>query len=145
MRVASVYAFGKEPEGQAVDKLIASAKPKGFLDDRENHRIFGFNNPSPSPGSPNYGYEIWITVKPDVEPEGEVRFKEFNGGLYAVTHCEVIDGNYELIGATWKKLITWREDSKYDCGYYQWLEETIRMESVPPGDLVLYLHLPISA
>lgn len=73
-----------------------------------------------------------------------MRIKEFDGGLYAVAQCDVIDGNYELIGATWKKLVAWREDSEYECGHFQWLEETVRMESVPPGDLILDLYLPIS-
>ena len=55
MRVASAHAYSASPEGEAWDKLIAWARPKGLLDDPQVHRIYGFNSPDPSPGSPNYG------------------------------------------------------------------------------------------
>ncbi len=91
IHVASLHGFGKEPENQAWMKLTAWAKPKGYLDDLQNHRIFGFNNPNPSPGSPNYGYELWMAVGADENPEGEAEIKDFAGGLYAVSRCEVKD------------------------------------------------------
>ena len=62
LRVASVLGFGQEPELQGREKLDAWAKPRGFLDRPEQQRIFGFNHPDPSPGSPNYGYEYWMVV-----------------------------------------------------------------------------------
>src|SRR5512136_1885712 len=85
MRVASAYGFGPEPEGIASSKLNAWAKPKGLLGDQEHHPTFGFNNPNPSPSSPNYGYELWMQVGPDAQPEGDITIKNFPGGLYAVT------------------------------------------------------------
>jgi DNA gyrase inhibitor GyrI len=141
MRVASVHGFGESPESQAWDKLIAWAGPKGLLDDVEKHRIFGFDNPNPSPGSPNYGYEFWIVVDPDVEPDGDVRIVGFRGGLYAVARCEGL-GN---IGRVWQDLVGWREDSKYRGGSHQWLEEHIGPveASQDPDALVLDLYLPI--
>lgn len=141
VRVASVHGFGESPEHQAWEKLIAWARPKGLLDDLEKHRIFGFNNPDPSPGSPNYGYEFWIVVDPDVEPEGDVRIVDFGGGLYAVARCEGL-GN---IGQVWKGLVAWREDSKYRGGSHQWLEEHIGPVDAPQDEdaLVLDLYLPI--
>jgi DNA gyrase inhibitor GyrI len=144
MRVASLYGYGSEPETIAWEKLVAYAQPKGYLDDHDNHRIFGFNNPDPSVGTPNYGYEVWIEVGPEVEPEEDVRIVNFHGGHYAVTRCEVRGGNYEVIGSTWKKLVAWREDSEYKCGNYQWVEETIREEGLEEGDFTLDLFLPIS-
>jgi hypothetical protein len=66
MRVARVWAFAPNPEEQAWQKLTAFAGPRGLL--TAGHRIFGFNNPNPSAGSPNYGYEYWITVDGDVAP-----------------------------------------------------------------------------
>ena len=144
LRVASVYGFGPEPETIAWGKLTAFAGPKGFFDDPENHRIFGFNSPDPSAGSPNYGYEVWIEVGPDMEPEGDVRVRSFDGGLYAVTRCEIRGGNFEVIGATWKKLVAWREESKYNCGYHQWLEETVPEKGLAEGDFTLDLYLPIA-
>ena len=70
MRVASAYGFGTSPEEEAWGKLLAWARAKDLLN--EDVRFFGFNNPNPSPGSPNYGYEQWMTVGQDVEPEGRV-------------------------------------------------------------------------
>ena len=123
-------------------KLIAWAKPRGLWEKPERHRRFGFNNPSPSAGSPNYGYEVWIAVGPEVEPEGEMRIVHFEGGLYAVARCAVPTGSYEVIGETWKRLVTWREEGKYRHGTHQWLEEHLPLN--PPGTaFVLDLYLPI--
>lgn len=142
MRVASVHALGASPERDALGKLLAWAEPKGLLSDHETHRIFGFDNPNPSPGSPNYGYEFWITVGPEVEPEGEVRIQDFDGGLYAVTRCQGVSN----IGATWKTLGTWVEDSKYRSARHQWLEEHIGPADAPQDEeaLVLDLFFPIA-
>ena len=142
MRVASAHALGEGPEEDAIKKLIAWAKPKGLLEDPEKHRVFGFNNPDPSPGSPNYGYEFWITVGPDVEPEGEITIKEFSGGLYAVTRCEV-QNPWDDIPGTWKRLVAWLEDSKYRWSPHQWLEEHLGpLES--SEQFVLDLYMPIA-
>ena len=143
MRVASAHAHSASPEQDAIEKLIAWAKPRGLLEDPEKHRVFGFNNPDPSPGSPNYGYEFWIVVEPDVEPAGEIKAKDFAGGLYAVTRCEVSGDAYEVIPATWKQLVTWLENSKYRGGTHQWLEEHLS----PLGgteEFVLDLYMPIA-
>jgi DNA gyrase inhibitor GyrI len=150
MRVASLWAFGESPEDQVWEKLEAWAGPKGLLDHPEEHPIFGFNNPNPSAGSPNYGYELWIVVGPDVEPEGDVRILDFGGGLYAVARCEVVEGDLENIGRTWKRLVAWREDSRYACATHQWLEKSVLIPQWPgtsmsPGvDFVLDLYLPIA-
>ena len=142
MRVASAHAFGPGPEGAAMQKLMAWAEPKGLLADPGKHRVFGFNNPDPSPGSPNYGYEFWIVVGPDVEPEGDIKIKEFSGGLYAVSRCEVLGDAYDVIPAAWKQLVVWRENSTHQCGSHQWLEESLG----PFGStdsFTLDLYLPI--
>jgi len=144
MRVASFHGFGQTPEDEAWKKLVAWAKPKGFLDDPDHHRIFGFNNPEPSPGSPNYGYEFWITVSAEVQPAGEMEIKGFSGGLYAVTRCEVQGRPYETIPATWKKLVLWRENGKYKSAHHQWLEEHLREKGAPESDFNLDLYLPIA-
>jgi len=143
MRVASFLGFGESPETLAWEKLFAWARPKGMLDDPEQHRLFGFNNPNPSPGSPNYGYEVWIVVDPDQEPDDEAKMLDFDGGLYAVTRCPVPTGQFDVIGATWKKLVTWRDDSKYKSGNHQWLEESLPLNP-PDTEFVLDLYLPIA-
>jgi DNA gyrase inhibitor GyrI len=143
MRVASAHAYGPSPEGPAWDKLIAWAGAKGLLEDPAVHRIFGFNNPNPSPGTPNYGYEFWIQVGPEVEGEGEITIKEFAGGLYAVSRCECL----ARIGQDWQALAAWAQESPYTHGKHQWLEKHISpAPSLPQSEseLVLDLYLPIA-
>lgn len=143
-RAVRFHGFGSNPENLAWEKMEAWAEPRGFLDLSKEHRIFGFNNPNPSPGSPNYGYEFWLTLDPDDEPGGDVEVDDLPGGgqLYAVTRCEVRGDAYEVIPATWQKLITWREESRYREAGHQWLEEHIEAE-VPGAEFVLDLFLPI--
>jgi DNA gyrase inhibitor GyrI len=150
MRVASALGFGEHPEGLAWDKILGWAKPLGLLNDQTT-RFFGFNNPDPSPGSPNYGYEQWIIVGPDIKGEGDVKIKDFAGGLYAVTSCKL-----ENIGETWRQLVVWRDSSKYRCASHQWLEEVLNREDILTPDgrklpdetvfdkMILDLYLPIA-
>ena len=142
LRVASFLGFGPNPEELAWQKLTAWAEPRGLLQDLEKHPLFGFNNPDPSPGSPNYGYEVWIEIDADMQVEEDINNFIFNGGLYAVTRCEVPKGGFEVIPDTWKKLVAWHEESKYKHGKHQWLEQHITI-SQPEGDFILDLYLPI--
>lgn len=144
MRVASFFGFGPEPEEMAWQKLREWAGPKGLLRDLEAHPVFGFNNPSPSPGSPNYGYETWIRVEADTQAEEGVTFVDVPGGTYAVTRCPVPKGDLEAIGRTWRKLAAWREDGPYRPGRHQWLEGSVQSDA-PELEFVLDLYLPIEA
>ena len=137
MHVAAAYGFGTNPEEQAWNKLLAWLKAKGV--DAKAQRFFGFNNPSPSAGSPNYGYEQWVITGSEVEADGEIKIKDFSGGLYAVTRCKL-----SHIGEVWQQLAAWRESSRYQAGQHQWLEEGL----TPPIDgfseeAELDLYLPI--
>jgi DNA gyrase inhibitor GyrI len=138
MRVASALGFGSSPEMMAWEKIIAFAQENGLLD-KADTRYFGFNNPSPSPGSPNYGYEQWVTVGPLVAATADVAVKEFGGGLYGVLRCEGIP----QIGACWKELVTWFENSHYQHGAQQWLEEALTPPGTPEEAMVLDLYLPL--
>jgi DNA gyrase inhibitor GyrI len=143
MRVACAHGFGQSPEEQAWRTLLNWAESRGLLDDRQAVRFFGFNNPDPSPGSPNYGYDQWMTVGPDVAAEGEIKIVEFPGGLYAVTRCEGLDN----IGQVWQQLVTWYEESPYKKAHHQWLEEYLSPLSpldTPLQECVFDLYLPIA-
>lgn len=148
LRVASVHAYGPEPETAAWAKLTAWAgQGRDYLADPAQHRIFGFNNPNPSAGSPNYGYEFWVVVGPDEQGDaaqgGDVRIVEFPGGLYAVTRVELITAPYDQIPAGWMALNRWLEESRYQMGRHQWLEEHI---GIPGSDrFSLDLYMPIAA
>jgi DNA gyrase inhibitor GyrI len=138
MRVASAYGFGEQPEEQAWTKILAWVNSQGI--NLEEQRFFGFNNPNPSPGSPNYGYEQWITIGPEAKSAEGIEIKEFPGGLYAVARCEGLQN----IGNVWKQLVVWREDSKYQEAHHQWLEECFTPEAERLEDYVFDLYAPIA-
>jgi DNA gyrase inhibitor GyrI len=138
MLVASAYGFGEEPEMQAWDTLLSWARSKGM--NLKDHRFFGFNNPNPSPGSPNYGYEQWMTVNPEEEPAEGIEIKEFSGGLYGVTRCEGVQHITEI----WMQLAIWREESKYQEAGHQWLEECFTPEATQLEEYVFDLYAPIA-
>jgi AraC family transcriptional regulator len=143
MRVASFHAFGSSPEDAAWAKLEAWAKPRGLLDFTQ-HRVFGFNNPSPSAASPNYGYEFILTIGPEIQPDGEASLQEFPGGLYGVARIETINDPGVDIPEAWKKLSLWLEDSPYQMGRHQWLEEHIEAEGAGPLGWTLDLYIPLA-
>ncbi len=118
MWVASSYGFGAEPEGIAWQKMYQFMRQHHFWDAMEKQRFFGFNNPDPTPGSPNYGYEQWLVVPEGTQADGNVEIKHFAGGLYAVARSNGIPN----IFATWQKLAAWREDSPHHSASHQWLE-----------------------
>ena len=148
MRVASARVISETPENDAWQKMRAWAEPKGLLEDLKKHPVFGFNNPNPSPDRKEYGYEFWIRVEPDVEPEGDIKFKEFEGGLYAVTTCklkEELESEFfqkEGYLESWKKLVDWVKSSKYRYGKRQGLEKA-HDPNASEEELVLDLYCPI--
>jgi DNA gyrase inhibitor GyrI len=123
MRVAYALGYGESPEEMAWDMIIKWARSKGMLSDLKALKFFGFNNPNPSPGSPNYGYEQWIVIDRDVEVEGDIKTKDFPGGLFVVSRCQLSN-----IGEVWKQLVIWQEDSNYKMGNLQCLEEALNPE-----------------
>jgi effector-binding domain-containing protein len=142
MLMASAYGFGQSPEGEAWEKMIAFATSRDMAIAGKPLGTYGFNNPNPSKGSPNYGYEIWLPLNPseaDTELEGDIRMHKFEGGLYAVTQFKGL----ENIGEVWRQLARWREGSQYQPGHHQWLEELLTPADVPLDEYVFNLYLPI--
>ncbi len=141
MRVATAYGFGENPEVLAWRTFFAWAAPKGFLDDLQARPVFGLNNPYPRPGSTKYGYEFWVKVGPEVEPDGSIRIEEFFGGLYAVTRCDV-KGHPETIPESWQELAAWCKENHHQLGHHPALE---RFLSSPGNleELVMELYCPI--
>lgn len=143
MKVICFNGFGENPETQALQKLLSWAKENGHLPVVEGQRFFGYNNPDPAAGSPNYGYDVWMTIGEDVVVEGEARRIDFKGGLYAVLRCPVTKP-WEDIPAAWKKLVGWLDDSPYKNGSHQWLEEHFNLDQPSAdGSFTLDLFLPI--
>ena len=140
MRVISAYGYGSEPENVAGKKMADFLKLKGLLAEYGSSiPHYGFNNPSPSHGSPNYGYEIWAKVPEEISPEGDLKVVNFEGGLYAVTRFK----NLENISKVWGELVRWRETSDYREGSHQWLEHLLNPLVNDPSKFIFELFLPI--
>jgi len=139
MRVACAHGFGPSPEMQATEEMLSFLESRGLA--FEDIRWFGFNNPSPSPGSPNYGYDVWATVGPEIEAEGEITIREIPERKYAVARCEGL----ENIGEVWKQLVLWFEDSPYQKPphWQECLENLLVHPHTPFEDYVFDLHLAI--
>ncbi|GBF75538.1 hypothetical protein PA598K_03955 [Paenibacillus sp. 598K] len=128
---------GQQPEDEAWNVLYAWVKDNE-LDQSPATRYFGFNSPGEQG---EHGYEMWATVPEDAEPSGEVRIKQVEGGLYAVSSLYGLD-----IPVAWKRLNEWVQSSNYQPGAHQWLEEHFLFN----GDMIvnetfqLDLYYPIA-
>jgi AraC family transcriptional regulator len=142
LRVAYFRAVSEDPEDEAWRKLVAWAEPNG-LTDRTAHRLFGFDNPNPSRAGRVYGYEMWITVGPEVTLEWGIASKQFRGGLYAVAPC-AISGPHPDIHGTWMRLRAWAAASPYRRASHQWLEEHVTRTGEPWELARLDLYYPIA-
>lgn len=138
MRVAAALGFGPEPESEAWDKLMTWARATNHLDGTQ--RFFGFNNPNPVPGTPNYGYEQWMTVGPDTEPLADVEIKQFEGGLYGVLGCNGL----ATIEEDWGRLAAWVEDGPFRLDQRRCLEELLSPPVLPRTEWVFDLYVAIS-
>ncbi len=139
-RVAACRAEGPEPETVAWSRMRRYVRRNHFDEDGQRHRFFGFNDPQPAPGSPEHGYEQWMTVADGAPPEEGVALKELPGGTYAVAHCHLAD-----IQRTWLELVAWAQREGYSIAEGPLLEECL----TPPiqrsirEDLEFELYLPV--
>ena len=142
MTVAATLGFGTQPEMQAWEKILAFARENGLLEQPQRPRFFGFNNPNPSPGTPNYGYEQWMTIPTGLQPDSGIEIKEIPASRYAVTRFQGL----EHIGSMWMRLVAWCEASPHRMGDGQCLEELLSpVEDM--DDLSRYvfdLYIPIT-
>jgi DNA gyrase inhibitor GyrI len=138
MRVVCFNGFGESPEGLALEKLLAWARSHD-----QHGRVFGYNNPDPAAGSPNYGYDVWMQVDKAMQPVEGARLIDFPGGLYGVARVHVSQPEQQIPEA-WQALVKWMEDNDYQHGSHQWLEEHLDVENALGGEnFVLDLYLPI--
>ena len=120
-RFASFYGFGKQPEEEAMNKLIKWCEKRKITIDDHKNVIFGFNNPNPVPESIEYGYEFWLKVNETERPEEDVRLIEYHGGNYAITECIGAQNMFQ----TWQGLYKWCLDNKYKIGHHRALERIV--------------------
>jgi len=119
MTVASYLALSAAPEDDC-SKVFNEFVLKNSLHKRSGYRCFGFNNPSPSEGNLEYGYEMWVSIPDDFEVNKPLVKKEFEGGLYASVSTQMNE-----IGERWMQLHNWCVNSgEYEAdSSKQWLEE----------------------
>lgn len=148
MTFASYCVISETPENDCwkmMNKLI-----KDFsLQSKPGFRHFGFNNPDPTPGKTEYGYEMWVVVPEDFKvPEPFVR-KDFPGGLYAALPTYMT-----IIGERWGELFNWAQNNDnyeldWDKGNMRGeLEECIdynmfNSNELPDSEKQLDLLLPV--
>lgn len=138
--VAYYRCVSTSPEQDAWAVMRAWIKKNG-LDLSPNVRYFGFNNPSPEQGNPEYGYEVWVTLSSTISADGVISVKQFDGGVYAVVTANGIPE----IGDMWGRLHEWVTSKGYSRGNHQWLEEHIVVdESSWSENMQIDLMYPIS-
>jgi DNA gyrase inhibitor GyrI len=142
MSVIAAQVTSAHPETDAWRKLAAWAEPAGLLKDPAAHPLFGFNNPPPEPNQPLYGYEVWIQVDPETAVVSGLERKEFSGGRYAVTTCQLYGDPHGPVPEVWQQLLGWSEEHGYRWRHTHELERLVNPEA-PEQDLVLELYLPI--
>ncbi len=143
MTVATARAVSESPERDAWEKLRTWAELHGLFDDIEEHPVFGFNNPNPSPDRRDYGYEYWIRVDPDAAGSGEIEIKEFAGGRYAVTRCRLVGDPAGNVMEVWQKLWDWVQSSEFEWRRTHELEKFVNPRA-SEDEVVLDLYLPIA-
>ncbi|MCX7709240.1 MAG: AraC family transcriptional regulator [Clostridia bacterium] len=147
MRVAYYCYYGTEPESRAFSVMSDWLKRSGLSFEKDQLRIFGFNNPSPSsPDQKEYGYEVWVTIGEDFEVNDSlVKTKTFEGGLYAVCGVRNAAGGGDGAGIyeTWQRFFKWITESKYSAADHQWLEEHLHFndEFEHTGGIDLYMPI----
>jgi DNA gyrase inhibitor GyrI len=143
MRIARTLAFGELSETLAWNRMLAWAHKHGLLDGPGKPRFFGFDNPGPARGRAAYGYEVWLMVGPEVEPDVEIGIGigDFPGGLFAVARYKGREG--KDLEKTWDELAAWVKKSPYRPARRQWLEEVVNAPGLPQDELILDLYLPV--
>jgi DNA gyrase inhibitor GyrI len=79
-----------------------------------------------------------MTVSQGINGSGEVQVREFAGGLYAVARCTL-----ENIGEAWQSLVASVEQSSYEIGSGQCLEECLSSAPAEFPTATFDLYLPV--
>lgn len=149
MRAVRTHVLSDTPEEDAGKKIRAWALSKG-LTAKNGNRLFG-RNTYPTDKPEPHGYELYLTINDAIESEGDIEMGEIPGGLYAVLRFT----NLNRIGAAWKTLWTWLEESTYesvgwtkgDHGWVDGFEEHInwQAEETPVTEWVFDLWVQLKA
>ncbi|WDV48094.1 effector binding domain-containing protein [Clostridiaceae bacterium M8S5] len=107
--VASIQFYCDEPEQHAAEVMDRFVKENNLCKIKPDLRHYGFNNPNPSPntpeGMPDHGYEMWVTIPEDMVVPKPLTKKFFKGGLYAAHMIKM--GNFH----EWEWLDEWANNN----------------------------------
>jgi len=147
LRAACDHSLSETPEEDVWKRVVAWAKPKGLFEEGVGTRIFG-RNTYPTDNPEPHGYELFITVGPDIEPEDDIKIKEIPSGLYAVLRFK----NLNKIGEAWEYLWKWIKErghehigwKKLENGWVNGFEEFLNWyEKKPPDQWILDLWVQL--
>jgi DNA gyrase inhibitor GyrI len=123
------------------------ARSNGLMKESGGARLFG-RNTYPTDKPEPHGYEFYLTIGPDLEPEGDIEATEIPGGLYAVLRFK----NLNRIGEAWEELWKWIKESRYEHvgwkkGEHGWVngyEEHLNWyEGKPPTEWIFDLWVQL--
>jgi DNA gyrase inhibitor GyrI len=138
MTLICFNGYGTEPENLALNQLKQWA-----AENDQSGRIFGYNNPDPAEGSPNYGYDACMLVPADTQAVEGARIRHLDEGLYVVLNCPVKEPWVDIPGA-WQSLVQWADSNDFTLGSHQWFEEHLPAEEADSTVLfTLDLYMPI--
>lgn len=141
-KMAYVEHVGPYQEvGSAWEKLCAWAGPAGLFN--EKTRFYGVYYDDPGQVAPEkLRSEALITVEKEVDSPAEVKFRDFQGGKYAVSaHL----GPYEKLGESWMDFYEkWLPESGYEYAESPCMEQYLNdPKNTKPEHLVTLLLLPL--
>jgi len=139
-KIAAYRAKSESPEADSLKPILEWANKEDIMD-LPTTRLFGFDTAVDKKEYPVYGYESWISVPDDCKIPDTLEEKYLQGGLYAVTNTTY--GNFD-VQKKWQMLSKWFEESEFEYGGQQCLEEILMIETIDnPSKLQLDLFIHI--
>lgn len=109
--VAAAHVLGDEPETRVRAIMDAFVKENRLWEIKPDFRHYGFNHPNPTDETGHHGYEIWVTIPPDMDVPPPLAKKQFSGGLYAAHMIQFPNFN------EWDAFFSWiTQSDKYIFG-----------------------------
>ena len=139
MRIVSFHVISKTPENDASKKMQKWMKENNIFFDSDSHPTFGFDNPKPTRGKEEYGYEFWLKVDDDFEPKDDVKVKDIPSFQYVVTTSWRLTD----VGRDWKHLDRWIKEHNYEIIRDTPCLERAHISGVAEEELILDLMVPI--
>jgi AraC family transcriptional regulator len=141
--IRSLGNYSGESTGQTWQRLLEFVKKKKLFS-------FGMECVGISHDDPNVTeeaklrYDACVTIKKNIEPEGEVGVKTLAGGKYAIFKYQ---GPYSNLGHVYNYIYTnWLSSTKYELGDRPCFEKYINSpEKTKPEKLKTHIYIPLKS